>query len=387
MASMHILLVSNQLLGNIIPTLMDRPDRAALVVTESMRPQAARLTEILEQQGIGVQRFDDAPEVDMPRLEEFALDVLSRLAGQADELVLNLTGGTKLMAIGFLDVLRSDVDRCVYTDTAHGRLEILPAREPRQAPRPLGSVLDIPTYLLAQGFRVRQTGSANDEYMDGVADRKQLCKRLGRQAPDWGDFLGALNNLASRAMDGDELVWPEQRFESAPHGRWAKALDWLSSEGLLDWEGGPDIAFLDPERTRFLNGGWLEEYVYHWFVDEGADHVDLSVTGTWEGTHGARNELDVVAVHANRLLVVECKTTRHGRDVSADDQQFYKLDSLSQDVRGLFGHTWFVTARHPSEEMHKRARQHGIEVIGPGRLPTFRSEVRGWLEAVRPKPA
>lgn len=387
MSRLHILIVSDQLLGNLIPTLMRCPEQVALIVTPSMRDQARRLTALLEERGIIVQRFEDAPDVDLSKLQEFALDVIAKLSGQAEEIELNLTGGTKLMAIGFLEVLRSEVDRCVYTDTAHGRLELLPieGQDKSEPPQPLNSVLDVSTYLRAQGFQVRRIESDDVDRLEQVRARKSVCKDLAQRAADWGDVLGMLNDLASKAMRKDDLVEPNQMLDKAPHGRWEQALGWLASKGMLGWEGGAEVDFLDPERTRFLNGGWLEEYVYHRLVDEGVDDVALSVTGTWEGTEGARNEFDVVAVHRNHLLVVECKTNKHGRDEAADDKQFYKLNSLSQGVRGLFGRTWFVTARRAQPHMEGRAKQHDIEIIGPDRLPRLRNEVRQWMEDVAPR--
>lgn len=186
--------------------------------------QAARLTEILEDNRIAVQRFDGAPDVDLPKLEEFALEVVSRLEPSADHLVLNLTGGTKLMAIGFFQVLRSEVHRCIYTDTAHGRMELLPISAARASPQPLASVLEVPTYLLAQGFRARHIASGEPDGLQGLRDRKPVAKQLGRSASDLGGFIGALNVLASAAMDGEQLSQPEQSFRETPRGGWVKAL-------------------------------------------------------------------------------------------------------------------------------------------------------------------
>ncbi len=322
MTRLHIQLVSAQLAANLIPALMERPDHAALIVSPTMGAQGRLLKELEEEAGITVQIFENAPDAGLPRLHEFALDVVEQLP-EADEVVLNLTGGNKLMALGFLEMLRDTVHRRIYTDTAHGRLEHLPVGSERaDPPTPLEHVLDVPVSLRAQGFRFRSAVSADEDWRHEAGERKQVAKKLADVARDHGDFLGALNAVANRSLDRDgRLIEHEQAFDKPPTGRWAKTLGWLRDEGLLDWEGGASVTFLDEERTRFLNGGWLEEYVYHRLRDEGLDDVALGVEGTWDGTDGARNELDVVAVHANRLLVVECKTLKHGRDDAADDQQ------------------------------------------------------------------
>ncbi|MBK1692601.1 Card1-like endonuclease domain-containing protein [Ectothiorhodospira mobilis] len=380
MTRLHIQLVSNQLAGNLIPALMERPEYAALIVTPDMAAKARQLRELEEEAGIVVRTFENAPDADLPRLHEFALDVLDGLPA-VDELVLNLTGGNKLMALGFLEILRDTVHRRIYTDTAHGRLEHLPVGSERaDPPTPLGHVLDVPISLRAQGFRYRSAVSAGEDWWRAAGERKQVAKKLAEVARDHGDFLGALNRVASRALDREgRLVAHEQAFDTPPRGRWAQNLRWLCDEGLLDWEeGAAAVTFLDEAHARFLNGGWLEEYVYHRLRDEGIDDVALGVEGTWDGTDGARNELDVVAVHANRLLVVECKTARHGRDDALDDQQLYKLDSIGDTLRGFFGSSWMVSARTPTQSMGERARQHRIRLIGPDELPRLRAIVREW---------
>ena len=76
---LHIQLVSDHLLGNLIPALMERPAEAALIVTSSMGRQADRLQALEEEAGIHVRRFEGAFEVDLPRLEDYALEVIAEL--------------------------------------------------------------------------------------------------------------------------------------------------------------------------------------------------------------------------------------------------------------------------------------------------------------------
>ena len=385
MRQTHIQLVSVQLAGNLIPALMEQPDEAVLIVTPAMERQAERLRRLQEEAGIAVRMYTGAPDANVPHLREFALEVISDL-DTPGEVVLNLTGGNKLMALGFLEMLRDTVDRRIYTDTANGRLEhIAVGEEGAETPTPLASVLDVPISLRAQGFEYRSAVSADPGWQRETRERKQVAKALATVAAEHEDFLGALNHLATLARDdAGELVRHRQDFAQRPHGRWRSNLDWLSAQGMLDWDGGEDVDFLDTERTAFLNGGWLEEYVYHRLRDEGIDDVALGVEGTWEGTQGVRNELDIAAVHANRLLVVECKTARHGRDAGVDDQQLYKLDSIADNLRGFFGEAWMVSARTPTATMRERAHQHNIRLIGPADLPRLRDLVREWKQKVEP---
>jgi hypothetical protein len=101
------------------------------------------------------------------------------------------------------------------------------------------------------------------------------------------------------------------------------------------------------------------------------------VRGRWEG--GAENEFDVLAVHGNRMLFVECKTLRLGADEARDAELLYKLDSLGRLARGLFGVTWLVSAREPTAAMTERAREQRIRIIEAAQLPRLRQHVLDWM--------
>jgi len=88
------------------------------------------------------------------------------------------------------------------------------------------------------------------------------------------------------------------------------------------------------------------------------------------------NEFDVLACHMNQMLHIECKTLRYRGE--NDNEIAYKLDSLGDDVRGLFGHTWLLSAREPTEVLIARARRARIRLVPPAELQHLRDLVREW---------
>jgi hypothetical protein len=50
----------------------------------------------------------------------------------------------------------------------------------------------------------------------------------------------------------------------------------------------------------------------------------------------------VLVVHNNPLLVIECKKLRFG--TAKDSEVIYKLDSITDEMNGLFGSTLLVSA-------------------------------------------
>jgi hypothetical protein len=346
-----------------------------------------RLRHLLEAASIRVEIQGPAPDVGLRQIQAFAEALLRKLgsAYPGADLVLNATGGTKLMSLGFVEVLRGSARRVLYTDTVHRRIECLPVRHD-EAPDsiPMSDVLDVPGYLVAQGFVYAAARSDDADWRHTVVRRRDLSFYLGERSPELQGFFGGMNYLLNGAIGRipgtreDQLVAPSQRLSSPPWGVWAKALGRIAAAGLIDWRrGGQDIRFLDLASARYLHGGWLEEYAWLRLQDVRPHDTRMGVTGHWEGAPTTENEFDVLACHLNQLLFIECKTGRI--DWENDNQIAYKLDSLSRDARGLFGATWLLSAREPSAVLRERARQAAIRIVEPNDLPRLAEAAAAWM--------
>ena len=386
----HICIVSDRLLPNLIPILMEKPQQIFLITSDEMERKglARRLQQILKGQGFEVVVSEGLPSAGLKQITEYAFDwlVSNRDAYPHTRLVLNITGGNKLMTIAFMRAMSGEVERIIYTDTQHDRLEHLPqgVKQTGEA-QPLLPVLNIPLYLAAQGMTLRGSLSDDGAWRQRADQRKTLTKYLGKNVGEIGPFIGAVNRLSNQALDerGESLLEPIQSFDTQPRGRWFDAIKKVSESGVVQWDDNCTLNFPDIEAARYLGGGWLEEYAWHQAKDLKPDDIRMSAEGTWEGTRKGRNELDVVLVHNNRLLLIECKTLRIGRDRKSDDEMLYKLDSVGDDVKGLFSEVVLLTARQPTEPVKDRARHHNILIIGPDRFSRFQKDLREWMQCGR----
>jgi hypothetical protein len=285
------------------------------------------------------------------------------------------------MTLAFFDAFRAAADRIVYTDTEHGSLETLRIGAQEAERVPLASVLDVPTYLAAQGFVYEAARSDAPEWQRVAEGRGELTRALAGRAQDLGALLRELNHLAREALDehGEELLAPTQALRRPPPFPWSALLRQASALGVIAWDGGRELSFRDADAARFLGGAWLEEFAWLAASELGPDDACCGVTGRWEGADLARNELDLVLVHANRLLLVECKTLRLGVNEARDQEILYKLDSLGEDVRSLFGQTVLLSARPLTRPVLERAAHQRIAVLGPPDLPVFSERLRRWM--------
>jgi hypothetical protein len=385
-------------LQNLIPILMERPDRVYLVISAVMARRGAErsLERQLKASSVESVRCTDCPDSGFVAIQTFADQVAETVMNDcADaEIVLNATGGNKLMSFGFVEAFRGIASQMLYTDTANRRIEFLPAAAsgedaPPPDPTPMTDVLDVPAYLRAQGFQYRHSVSDDPDWWGMAQKRKAACKFLGKRIanPHVQYFVGLMNKLAGQALEQlpgsheERLAAPVQSFSRPPLGLWKEAMMALNDAGAVSWD--PDSAapeyfrFADAASARFIRGGWLEEYAFHVLNDEGAYDIRLGVEGVWDSDQTMRNEFDVLACNMNQLLFVECKTL-HYQEGQNDNEIAYKLDSLGEDARGLFGSTWLLSAREPTDTLSARARRARIRLVPPSEIQNLRQLVRTW---------
>lgn len=388
MMHVHLALVSEQMLPTLIPALMQRPDLVVLACSADMKARGMerRLVAQLSRHGIASQVHHNAPDTGVEAIRDDALNLLLQvqaLAESAPHISLNATGGTKLMALGFVEALRDDVDVIFYTDTAHHRLEVLVQRgEKNPAPLPIEPVLKVTDYLAAQGFKVSGAASDDEALVQRVTARKKAAKYLGQHAEQLGPFIQTMNRCMQQALGNNdqEVLRPQVELDRVLIS-WAEALAHLRDAKLIDWEGGEATEFtlMSAEAGRFLKGGWLEEYAWHVVRDEKVFDSRWSVKGHWDSGLQANNEFDVLACHQNQLLFIECKTLSFTKG-EEDSELAYKIDSLGKQARGLFGRTWLLSAREPSKILLERAAQARFDIVGPADLKGLRQLVRIWRD-------
>ncbi|MDM7321912.1 MAG: DUF1887 family CARF protein [Gammaproteobacteria bacterium] len=106
-ASVHVLLVSAQAAPNLLPALDPdlKPDEAVLIVTAKMKGPATAIESVLRETGIRTSRVPLDNEHDYAAIEAALMKVAGEREGQ--RIALNVTGGTKLMALAAQSVAQA----------------------------------------------------------------------------------------------------------------------------------------------------------------------------------------------------------------------------------------------------------------------------------------
>ncbi len=380
--NIHICLVSDQLFANYLPIKLERPDKVFIVGTKYTEKKGLlrRFERLLQLLDIPWQRAKNpAPDDNFSQLHEYFLELSTEISVlQADKITLNLTGGTKLMTIAAYEMLKSDCNRLLYTNTQAGKIDELIS----QISIPLPNLLTIEEYLMSYGVSPKSYNNQNSEWVKRVNQRKALTKLLTEYFGKDKIFLGTLNYHVQRAVTQKPqshaviLSNPKQQINNLNTHR-KVLLQKLEEYELINFDGDTNaIYFKSVEAAQYLGGFWLEEYAYFTSVDAGVDEVRCGQAIQWDKT--TRNELDIVIVHDNRLLIMECKTRRYDKDRRKDNDSIYKLDSIAEDLRGLYGEKWLLSVDNIDERTDKRAKSQGIICIAGDKLKTLKDELIKW---------
>ena len=370
----QIMLISAQAAPNLLPALDPalKPRQAVLVVTQKMQSRADALQKVLQEAGVKVRRVQLTDEKNFSLLEGALMDVA---AAQDDrDIALNLTGGTKLMALAAQSVASAAGWKTFYVDVDTDEVIWIGHQAP--VPQALGQQLRLSHYLRSYGYMP-----------EGGVDRpatsarhNALLETLILQIGSLEQPLGQLNYLAQQARDRRTLTVRRPEQNSAP-GLDA-LLQHFQQAGCLRVQGDA-IQFASEAELDFVKGGWLEHHV---FRTVSALHADLGVRdhaanlGVIDSS-GVRNEMDVAFMARNRLWVIECKTARMDSPLQTKaNDTLFKLAEVCRRVGGIGTHGLLVSYRALRPAEKRLAQALGIELVCGTELTRLREKLITWVK-------
>lgn len=384
----HLCLVSAQATPNLLPVLDEtwRPKKVVLACSAQMKQATLSLRSVMQTKcpGLGVESLDLPNAYDYAALSDA---FLSYLADHADEdIALNVTGGTKLMAVAAQEVFRSAGKPVFYVNVENDDVLVIGEKATSQ---PLRAKLKVHEMLRAHGYSV-----STQERPQITRELRDLTARLIDHVASAGRALGTLNAIARAARDepGLRVDLSPAQYDSRSL---ADILALFADAGLLR-QSGQSLSFKNEEARFFVNGGWLESHVYEALQSLRAQHESLSdvAMGVRVSFGGAdprskardKNEIDVAFLYRNTLHLIECKTANLAQGGKGDDSKateaLYKMESLLK-LGGLRTRGMVVDYRgqlSSSESDRQRAAEAGIAIVSGNQLKDLKAAIsRLWL--------
>ena len=340
---------------NVLPLESEQicPDVIYVAVTQGMKEQGESLIAELKTIGKKVERLNISNEHSLQSLTEQYENWL--LDHQDDEIIVNLTGGTKPMSIAAYQLFSSYGFRCFYQNLDPNQMVWL---DDESIISNIGEKIGLERYLKSYHFEVIKkqklaaVSKAHKKYANLLFN--ELCK-VGRYT-DVCNLISKLNAHAAKPKLADlknfNLNHEEEAFLT--HLSYETDLFKLKAQ-TIDWQSEDDRAI--------IAGGWLEVLTAdllrgHDFRDI---HLSVEIAKSTQRV-GAKTfqEIDVMAMQKQKLVMMECKTINWKNTADASEA-IYKLSALSHI--GLNTKPIFVSLYDISADAKTRAAEHGIHVL------------------------
>jgi len=375
MSTIHVCLISDQPIPNLLPLLFEKPERAIFLVSPQKRDQAERLKNIVRPRNIKVEIKELASAYDFEAIQQ----VCSHFASENpdDHITLNVTGGTKITALAAFQAFYFNNQRIIYLDTTNQQLLQL-APEVTAVPMQ-DNLIKVHDYLLAYGMNPLPANSS------AIGQRRPELNNLAELFINDTNLLSRFNIAIDRACGGKNPSSLNIDLNGAGEGS-DKLAAALAQTGASDWTTSTNLHIPTPEDIFFCNGGWLEEFTYWAIRNLSIKHLDaaINIRVQWDGKGNqiTENEFDILFTHDNRLHLISCKASNPGRETTSGTkatEALNELDTLADRAGGLFGRAMLVSARKLRKEDRERAKKMRIELVDGTELLRLQHHLRAWL--------
>ncbi len=335
------------------------PDRLILIVSPLMkaRDKHNQLLNALSAGGLDYRGKHDIENLAKEDSISETYELLKKIHKKHlnDELVINLTGGTKPMCIGTYEFSKEKNLRTLYVPEGnqHQAIDLL-----KGSTVDLKHKLSTAEFLEGYGFSILNPDDL-ERNRKRAQDLFDLSVLLTANSNDEG-LLGMLRKIQFLMQDkknNDQKGWKRDGLILSEDTNLFLDNEDLRSkiaENLgLETEDKIFLGSLDRHKVEFLAGKWLEVFVWGilsrfvkegriWDLNQGV-RVGLNQEArVGKVFSGEDNDLDVAFMMNQSLCIVECKTGDQEHDATGKDV-LYRIEAIKSGLRALRVKT-FLTA-------------------------------------------
>lgn len=390
-----IIILSGQTDPNLLPVFDEKykPSELVIVATKLAKISAFRsaLAQHVKVSDSSIINIEDPYSI-----AETSLKITHKLKDliQAGKSVLiNITGGTKLMSIGAYEAWKknaSDTVRAIYVDiSSYHILEFtgidskgLPVTEIKENE----CNLDLKTYFAARDIKFIKADKYRNQKLENLS-KSYICKVLQLHEAQ-RNFVNYVNQLVSRSTSkpGKHAI-PTILQKSQAEGIDELLHDFIEKNLIkLDCKPGTNTGTIAMSMTSdnvdimdVIGGKWFEDYCYN-TVKKIIPVSTCEENSKIIHKNGVRNEFDVMFFYKCTLYVIEAKTNSWDKK-NTTQNILHKLSSLGKDIGGKTK-LGIVSYYDFPDFIQKRAKDLNIQIISGANVwneNNFIQELKNWI--------
>ncbi|MBI4680728.1 MAG: DUF1887 family protein [Nitrospirae bacterium] len=365
MSHVHVCLVSEQTIPNILGIYHFKPDSVWFITTERMEKD--RKTECIENtlRLKGLRPQTTKTIVDQDSLTDCQSKIESLIevdVSEEVEYVINITGGNKIMALAVYEIFRQIEQRVIIGYIPIGRNEFIQIF-PRKRPLKIFEIkqrLNLEEYLHSYGFKIQNKDKLKRDG-DRSLSHEDSTKWIMENYEQLKGMMGFLYKML-----GDKRKGKNYRLSC----QFNRDLTGIERELLRKFAFNANAGLIEKDMTKdeiiYLTGGWFEEYVFNDVYELKEKNIidDIMLGMKIESLGGAVNDLDISFMKNNVFYYIECKTLGDESEQAIVRDEVYKKGAISA-LLGKGEKRAIICTTHDqiSGALSARAKEYGVEIL------------------------
>lgn len=321
-------LVSHQAMANVLPALMYKPENVVLFTTPEEKECADNLDRLFQEKNIKVDRNDGMDAYDYSGFKE---SIKKELDKYSNEVWLNVTGGTKLMALAAYEAFAEKDKRIIYCNTERNQIIHL---FPQLKTEKLNLDLSIQDYLKSYGYAITasRTNQMKQDYskLFDILNKKNILIK----------FAEFLDKFRSESLESKHLKTYNDKKDRIFTIQ-------KTALGFVLMIGQDKFKYDD---DKFLKGDWLEYFMLE-FLKKIGIKSELGIKIISLGN--VENEIDLIFVKNYQLYLISCKSGRN----TDPNKDIYEIETLRNVAGGTFGKAFLLTTKPLSSRISQRCKE------------------------------
>jgi hypothetical protein len=283
-----------------------------------------------------------------------------RLKGH--EVVFNITGGTKVMALAAYLCAQRNQAEAIYVESRDRRLITLlrtdnvvdivtngvPGSKDEPFDESLFHEIDVCSYVELYGRKVVKCVTGFPEEQITRANLMAQYYKLLRKR-----FIELRSNFRHQPKAKEEDYFSVDITNVSKREK--EGLEVLSSNGIFFWDSEKSRIYYSKEQYHFINGIWVEVFTFNSLASSGLFQNVLANVKLGNSD----DEWDVMLTVNATFAIIECKSD--AEDLNA---RFGKVRSIQRDLGGTYAKSFFVRSADDREKKVKQqAALYGINKV------------------------
>jgi len=342
----QICLVSKQAMPNIIPALMYKPEKVILLTTKEESRTAVNIKNVLKNNSIESYIFKNY--VNAYNINSVTDACKSIIISEKSKLILNFTGGTKIMAIAAYEFFRNSQKPSLYCDTEENK--IIHFQSGNITYSDINTKISVEDYLQSYGYKLSPYHTTDKKKR--AEKNKQFVNFIDNNLDSFLEFIDYIKPRISNEQ-------PKVRIGFGDYD-----LDPLKSGFELSYK---NRTIFETDNINEITGTWFEDYCYFKVIKNKIDDI-LFGTDIISGDN-TENEIDILLTKNCKLYIFSCKNKKETKNINKQD--LYELEGLRLLAGGTFAKAFKLVTYIPLASIFKRANELKITLLTIKQLNEF----------------